>query len=313
MPNSVNRRFNLPPVWAVSSGKGGVGKSVIALGMAHMLSFAGRRVLLVDTDLGLGSQHILTNSVPEVTVENLLAGECALADVLVKVGKNLDLLPAASGLSESQIKYNPENNNLKLALSGLHQDYDLVIFDTAAGISSRTESFTSLADEFMVVVTPELASLADGYAVLKNAARNTSIQQFVLVVNMVQSGQEGENTAEKFSRMADTFLGLELKYSLWLPYDQSLRSILMRQSLLREDGQSCIFLKHMQNALMGIFEDSPASEKNKPEVKEDKINSDLMLSSQAHKSDKRNVKKYAGEPGNRVTNPSRIVSRNDSL
>jgi flagellar biosynthesis protein FlhG len=313
MYTSVNDRFNIPPVVTVASGKGGVGKTLVSLGLAGILSAQGRRVLLIDADLGLGNLHILTNTIPIFTIEDLLTENCRLEDACLRISGNLDLLPAASGINNDGTNLDINKNNLRLKLAGLKNKYDLIVVDTPSGISSKTTSFVALADELILVVTPELGALADGYAVLKLTNHEIYDRETVLFVNMSQSEMEGLSTAKKFSDMTNRFLGLKMKQSVWLPHDPQIKAILLRQNLLNQKGGDCLFLQALRSAALSVFSDFPMEKHSEHSPDAEKVATNFELNSQSSASDKRIEILHAGELEDKTENPKSHVSRNDSL
>jgi len=301
--------FSLPPVMAITSGKGGVGKSIIALGLAHVLAQKGMRVLLVDADIGLGNLHILTNAVPIFTLEDLLLGHCSLEECALTVSANLDLVAAASGINSEGIVY--EAVSIRRKFAGSKPKYDLIIIDTPSGLAARTTCFIELADDIVLIVTPELGSLADGYAVLKLLTGRSQVHEWMLFVNLAQSRSEGELTGDKFREMAEQFLGLRLKQCAWLPYDPQMKSVLMRQSFLEQKAGDCLFLQFIKSAVERIFADLPQppfSFRNNPAGK---ANSEFMLSSTARYSDTENEFPRAEAFENTTATPNSQASRKD--
>jgi MinD-like ATPase involved in chromosome partitioning or flagellar assembly len=189
----------------------------------------------------------------------------------------------------------------------------LIVVDTPSGISAKTTSFISLTDELILVVTPELGALADGYAVLKLTNHEIYDRRTVLFVNMSHSEMEGLNTAEKFSDMTDKFLGLNLKQSIWLPHDPRIKSILLRQNLLSQKGGNCLFLQALHSAAMSVFSDFPTERHSDHSPEGDKVKANFELSSQSSLSDKGMEILHAGELEDKTENPKSHVSRNDSL
>jgi flagellar biosynthesis protein FlhG len=300
MFSSLNDRFNIPPVISVASGKGGVGKSLISVGLARGFSARGVHVLLIDAATGLGNLHILTNTTPVYTLEDIIENSCSIRDAVVKISDDIDLLAAASGVRADD--YNHAADNLRMKMAGLKSFYDLVIIDTPTGISDKTLSFASLADHLILTVTPELGSLADGYALLKLLNSRGGNRDHILVVNMVQSEKEGKSTAEKFSRMTERFLKLNLKHSICLPHDPGIKSIIMRQNLLDERREDCAFFEQLDAMIQNIFSKSvPIVVKGRNENK-DTINPEIPLSSQTYTSDRRYVILHAGELENNIVN-----------
>jgi flagellar biosynthesis protein FlhG len=310
---SDNDRFNIPPIVTVTSGKGGVGKSVISLGIAGILAKQGVRVLLMDADIGLGNLHILTNTTPVFTIEDFLSGNCALGDTLLEITPNLDLVPATSGMNQDDLNFSFEEDSLRVKLAGLKSSYDLILIDTSSGISNKTTGFSAVADETILIVTPELGSLADGYAVLKLISRKTRKKKNILVVNMAQSKFEGESTLKKFNEMTSQFLSLKMKHSIWLPFDPQIKSILLRQNLLSQKGGDLLLLQHIKSAVDQIFNSFPRIQFSELAENLGNVKSDFMLSSASKSSDRRSEIPHAGELEIKTVNPKSQVSRKDSL
>jgi len=313
MFKSVNDRFNIPPVMTVTSGKGGVGKSVISLGLARVFSETGLRVLLMDADIGLGNLHILTNSTPIFTIEDFLGGNCNLADTLLPIAPNLDLVPAASGINQDDLNLSFEEDSLRVKLVGLKSSYDLILIDTSSGISKKNIGLASIADSPILIVTPELGSLADGYAVLKLTGRTSQKKNNILIVNMAQSKIEGESTVQKFNEMTSQFLRMNMKHSFWLPYDPQIKSTLLRQNLLGQEGGDLQFLRYIKLAIVQILNSFPSLRISNQETNKGNTKSDFTLSSTLASSDRRNEIPQAGELEIKTVNPKSQVSRKDSL
>jgi len=313
MNTTFNGRFELPPIVTVTSGKGGVGKSVIAVEIAQILAQENMRVLLIDGDIGLGNLHILTNTAPIFTVEDLLLGSCNLDEAAINILPQLDLIPASSGSFENESSYDFRPESLKLKLADACDKYDIIIVDTASGISSKTTGFVSLADQIIVTVTPELSALADGYAILKTLYNQNTNLSWLLTVNMTQSRKEGESTVVKFKEMARTFLKLDLTNAIWLPHDPQLKSILLRQSLIRQEGEGSLLTKTLRSFMNNILSNFPVSGAVQNLNKADKVSSDFVLSSKSFSSDKRDEYLRARELENHKANPKHQVSRKDSV
>ncbi len=307
MSTEYNKRFNIPPVYAVTSGKGGVGKTVISLGMAKVLAARGKRVLLIDADSGLGNLHIMTNSTPVFTIEDLMAGDCSLDEALIRPAKNLDLIPAASGISDDNFPPQFDTINLRLKFAGLNNRYDMIIIDTPSGLSPNIKSIAAFAERLILVVTPELSSLADSYAVLKVLNGKKLCNDCGIIVNMSQSRYEGEMTLEKFGDMTERFIGLELKHSLWLPFDPQVKAILMRQNMLALEGGFCLFFEYLEKAIESICPASPAQNMNTGNETEGTLNSDFSLSSGTFSSDRKTEIPRAGELEELTANPKSQV------
>ena len=313
MSTMFNDSFVLPPVLAVTSGKGGVGKSVIAVELAQIFARENMRVLLVDGDIGLGNLHILTNTAPIFTVEDLLLGTCKLDEATINIQPYLDLIPAASGSFESESSYDFRPESLRQKFADACDKYDLIIVDTASGISPRTSGFVNLADQTLVMVTPELSALADGYAILKTIYNQNSNLSCLVAVNMTQSRQEGETTVEKFQEMARTFLKLDLANSIWLPYDRQMKAILLRQSLIYTEGEGTLVTKTLRSFMKNILSNFPVKGTVQNLNKADNVSTAFALSSKTYSSDKKDEYLRAQELESHKANPKHQVSRKDTV
>jgi flagellar biosynthesis protein FlhG len=168
---------------AIVSGKGGVGKTVITANLAAALSSIGRRILVVDADLGLANLDILLGVIPQFTIQDVLCGAHTLDEVLLNTNKGFDLLPAGSGFSAGTVLTSAMAENIESLLNSLEQRYDVILFDAGAGVGEVVLFFARLAHEILLVVTPEPTSLADAYATIKVIKQLYGRNRFFLVVN----------------------------------------------------------------------------------------------------------------------------------
>lgn len=220
-----------PRALAVTSGKGGVGKSCIALNLGVTLARGGQRILLVDADLGKGNLAILTGIAPRYTIESVLAGACTSADAIVEdmevLGPGVALLPAASGARGET--WPPALGALGVA-EDIGQGFDLVIVDTAAGVDRHAVEFAAGADDLLVVVTPEPTSIADAYATLKVILGRRSDMGLGLLVNMADPADDPERIQGAFQQMATRFLGAQIDNRGYIPFDRSVREATRQQT-----------------------------------------------------------------------------------
>jgi flagellar biosynthesis protein FlhG len=191
---------------AVTSGKGGVGKTNLSLNLAIELSRIGRRVLLVDADLGLANVDILLGITPKVTLEAVLRGECTIFDATVEGPEGLTLIPAASGIGESEAWRTGDREALLDDLARLERGFDLILIDTGAGISPKVTDFVVAADQALVVAAPEPTSIADAYAMVKVVLGMKPDLRAGLVVNRARSSREAYDVHAKFQQIVSRFL-----------------------------------------------------------------------------------------------------------
>ena len=193
-------------VIAITSGKGGVGKTSVSCNLGYAWSQQGRRVLIVDGDLGLANIEILLGIRPRRHLGHVLTGEAHISDVLVEGPGGMWILPASSGVKSLTSLSEDERLRLVLALEDIEDQFDVLILDTAAGIGENVMFFTSAAQDVVVVVTPEPTAITDAYATIKVMSRSHGIKRVRLLVNQVRSSAEARHVYDQLVSVADTFL-----------------------------------------------------------------------------------------------------------
>lgn len=210
------------PFVLVTGGKGGVGKTTVAANLGVDLAREGRRVLLVDLDLGLANLDVTLGLRPAHRVEEALDGGVPLEDCIVSGPGGVDLLPAASG-SEELASLGPERRaRLVELLGGISHKYDLVVGDSAAGVGADVLAFAALADRVVLVTTPDLAALTDAYGLIKALDRHGSrhgvdIPTPEVLVNHARGVEEGRAVARKLRSICERFLARSPRQAGWLP------------------------------------------------------------------------------------------------
>lgn len=160
-------------VITITSGKGGVGKTTLVANLGLVIARLGRRVLLLDGDLGLANLAILFNQAPKRTLEDALAGRCSMQDVVLVVNEGLAVLPAAAGVARLAELPDDERRPLLGDIARLGTEYDLLLIDTGAGIGATVQDLVALADRVFLVTTQEPTALSDAYGLLKAVRRPT--------------------------------------------------------------------------------------------------------------------------------------------
>lgn len=227
----LRRMANPQPVRviAVTSGKGGVGKSNISINLAVELAHTGHNVLLMDADLGLANVDVLLDIRPRFNLEHVVNGERTLEEVMVEGPEGVKIIPAASGTQRMAELSTAENAGLIQAFSELSQPIDTLIVDTAAGLSDSVMAFTRAAREVIVVVCDEPASITDAYATIKVLSRDYKINRFHVVANMARSAKQGHELFAKLTLVTDRFLDVTLDFMGVIPFDDVLVKAVRQQ------------------------------------------------------------------------------------
>ncbi len=217
-------------VVVVASGKGGVGKSVVAVNLAVALARQRQEVVLVDGDLGTANVDVLLGIQPEATLAHVVAGERDLMDVVRGTPYGFRVVPGGSGLPEVANLTEWQFGRLLAGFSALEAHADVIIMDTGAGIGRNVTNFFLAADDVMVVTTPEPPALVDAYALIKTAARGGRRHGIKLVLNRVSGPDEARAAAARVGEAARRFLGLDLPLAGWITEDPAVGHSVRRQT-----------------------------------------------------------------------------------
>ena len=193
---------------AIASGKGGVGKTNVALGLSILLSASGNRVALVDADLALANLDVLANVQVRGNLSHVIAGHRSLADVLIDLPSGVQLVPGASGLSKVADLSEFQRAKLLDDLTALEAENDVIVVDCGAGIGPDVLQFAAGADNLLVITTPEPTAITDSYAVIKVMSQRRYAGHVSLLVNFAASRHEGRMTHQRIASVAREFLGV---------------------------------------------------------------------------------------------------------
>jgi flagellar biosynthesis protein FlhG len=219
-------------VMAVTGGKGGVGKTNVSLNLAISLAKQGKRVLVLDADLGLANCDVLLGLRVDKNLSHVLRGECTLDDILVTGPHGVKIAPATSGSQSMAELGSTEHAGLIRAFSELRTDIEVLIVDTAAGISDMVMSFSRAAQDVLVVVCDEPTSLTDAYALIKILNREHGVFKFKIIANMVRSEKEGKELFSKLSKVTGRFLDVALELVGVIPFDENIRKSVRKQAAI---------------------------------------------------------------------------------
>lgn len=232
-----------PKVISVSSGKGGVGKTNVVANLGLAFTQLGKKVLVLDADLGLANLDVLLGLNSRYTIEHLLKMEKHFSDILIKGPGGMSIMPAGSGVLEL---VNLNENQKLFLLSEFDQCadlWDVLLIDTGAGISSNVIYFNMAAQDCIVIATPEPTSITDAYALIKILSMKHCRKEFMILINQVSGAQEAKEVFKKINKVVDRFLGsLSLDYLGFIPFDENVPKAV-----------------RFQKAVLEIYPRSPAS------------------------------------------------------
>ncbi len=215
---------------AIASGKGGVGKTSFVINLALALSQHHQKVLIFDADLGLANIDVMLGISPQFDIRYVINGKLTLKDIVYSTEYNFDLIPASSGVVELTNLNSNQKLLLKDQMEEVFKKYDYLLFDSSAGISENVLYFMYLAEERVVICTPEPTSIADAYALIKVAYKNHRIKDFYLVVNMIKNDVEGKRIYQQLLYVIERFLPeIKLSYLGGLPFDECVKTAIKSQ------------------------------------------------------------------------------------
>jgi len=220
-----------PPVRviAVTSGKGGVGKTSVSVNLAVAIAQAGKRVMLLDGDLGLANVDVMLGLQPSCNLAHVLEGKCTLEETILEGPAGVMVVPASSG-KQNMAELSPvQSAGLVQAFSELNRPLDTLIVDTAAGIAGSVITFSQASQQVIVVVTNDPASLTDAYALVKVLNRDHGIRRIQVLANQAHSPAEAKEIYESLRRVAEKFLDVTLSYMGSVPHDEWLKRAVSRQ------------------------------------------------------------------------------------
>lgn len=213
----------------ITSGKGGVGKSNFILNLAIAMSIRNKRVLLIDADMNLSNLDVLLGLYPRNTIKDLLDDLIDVNQLLVDGPKGVKILPATSG--DLSVMHNASRLQRALiqAYQELRPQFDYILIDTGAGISENTMEFVYSADKIVIITTPEPSAITDAYAMIKMLFYHSKSPDISVVINMVQTEDEGRNIFTKINQILQHFLNRQVSYLGSILYDKDLQDAVKDQ------------------------------------------------------------------------------------
>lgn len=226
-----SQKIKSPMVFAVTSGKGGVGKTNIVGNLAVVCQRMGKKVLIFDADLGLANIDIIFGLNPKHTIDEVIRGEKELSQIIVEGPEGVSIIPASSGVQEMANLTEGHKINLLNEFDILNTMFDILLIDTGAGISSNVMYFNLAAQERIVVVTPEPTSITDAYALIKVMFKQHGIKEFILLMNMVKDQKEAKSVYRNLSGVVERFMGsISIDYAGYIPYDKYLHDSVSKRA-----------------------------------------------------------------------------------
>jgi len=219
----------IPKVIAVTGGKGGVGKTQVAINLAATLAQRQQRVVLMDADMGLANIDVLLGLRGSRNLAHVLEGQCELQDILIPGPFGMSVIPASQGVKKMASLSSSELAGLIQRFQTLSCDMDHLIIDTAAGISEMVVGLVGASHEILVVVCNDPASLTDAYALIKVLHTLHGVHKFKIVINMTQSFEESREVFAKLTKVADQFLNVSLNWIGTIPQDSSVVKAMRKQ------------------------------------------------------------------------------------
>jgi len=216
-------------IYAVTSGKGGVGKTNITANLATSMARAGRRVLVIDADLGLANTEIILGVKPRYHLGDLLERNLNIEDVLVEGPAGVMLLPAGSGVQELSQLTAQQKMRFVEALDPIEDSFDVVLIDSGAGIGDNVQFFVGAAQEAILVVSPEPTSLVDAYAAVKVLSQRAGVRTFNVIVNPIVDELAARGVFQKLTAVTSRFLEAKVRHMGYVPRDENLQRAIMAQ------------------------------------------------------------------------------------
>ncbi len=241
---------------AISSGKGGVGKTNISINMALAYAQLGKKVIVMDADLGLANVNVVLGVIPKYNLYHLIRKQKTMRDIILDTNYGIQIVAGASGFSKIANLSEEERTNFITELSEL-STADIIIIDTGAGVSGNVLSFIAAADDALIVTTPEPTAITDAYGIIKIIATeiNNLGMGLKLIVNRVKSVTEGKKVATRVINIASQFLNLKVDYLGCVYEDQSVQTAVIKQKpFLVSDpkGKAAICVKHLVSRLENV-------------------------------------------------------------
>jgi flagellar biosynthesis protein FlhG len=239
-------------ILAVTSGKGGVGKTSLSVNLACEFSRRGHRTIIVDTDLGLANAHILAGIKPKKTLSDYIEGKAELAEIIENGPAKVKFISGGSGMKEMANLDDNGRARICVAVEELTEFCDIVLLDTGAGVSKGVTDFVSLADHTILVTTSNFAAIADAYGIVKVIVQDGYDKPIHCVVNRVRSPEEAEQVFLKLKGCTERFLGFNLNWLGLLPEDGSVEGAVLKRAPFSEVFPGSVATRYLAKLVSGL-------------------------------------------------------------
>lgn len=244
-----------PRVLSITSGKGGVGKSNLTTNLGYQLAKQGQKVLILDADINLANVDILLGLTPQFNLHHVLMGEKSLEEVIIEGPGGIQILPGSSGIMELATLSESQKMYFLAEMEEVGKRIDVLLIDTAAGINENVIYFNLVAQERIVILTPEPTALTDAYALIKVLSSRHDVKKFRIVINQAASEKDALAVFRQLTLVCDQFLGtLSLDFLGYIPYDKNLIKAVRSQRLVTElfkDTPASKMIGEIANRLLG--------------------------------------------------------------
>lgn len=221
-------------VYSITSGKGGVGKTAVVANLAYVLASMGKRVLILDADLGLANIDVVFGISPLYNLNHFFSGDRDLQQIMVEGPFGIKILPAGSGIQNFTNLDSRQKLRLLDGLDAMQNHFDFVLIDTEAGISENVTYFNTAAQEIVIVTTPEPTAITDAYALMKLLSTQYHEKSFNLVVNQITSEDDALDVYRKLTMVANRYLDISIDYLGSIPDDRQMVDSIRKQKVISE-------------------------------------------------------------------------------
>jgi flagellar biosynthesis protein FlhG len=228
---NINKKsFKHAKILAVTSGKGGVGKTSLSVNLAALLAKSGKRILVIDADLGLSNVEIMLGVTPSYTLNDIIKNKKKIEEVIIKGPFKIDFISGGNGFLELAELTDIEREEILIKIQKLDEIYDIIIIDTGTGISKNVTAFLEIADEILVITTSEPTSLTDAYSIIKILKENGNLEKVGLIINRVKSENEYIQASKVLINTTKRFLKVDIKDIGYIFEDVSVRKTIYKKT-----------------------------------------------------------------------------------